>query len=127
MREQIKTLKNQGLNNRKIAAQLGICASTVTYHLREDYRQRKAVNLKKNRASSKSESITYKGGKCQICSYDRCPSALEFHHLDPKQKDPKINASLSKFSFESIKTELDKCVLVCCRCHREIHAGLIKP
>jgi len=26
-------------------------------------------------------------------------------------------------TFEAIRKELDKCVLVCCRCHREIHDG----
>ena len=29
-------------------------------------------------------------------------------------------------SFESLKPEVDKCILVCANCHREIHAGLIK-
>lgn len=28
-------------------------------------------------------AIAYKGGKCQICGYDRYVGALEFHHLDP--------------------------------------------
>lgn len=28
-------------------------------------------------------AIAYKGGKCQICGYDKCVGALEFHHLDP--------------------------------------------
>lgn len=25
------------------------------------------------------------------------------------------------------KMELDKCILVCSNCHREIHAGLLQP
>ena len=32
-------------------------------------------------------AISYKGGRCQVCGYDRCIEALEFHHLDPTQKD----------------------------------------
>lgn len=31
----------------------------------------------------KEKLIEYKGGKCQICGYNKCTSALEFHHLDP--------------------------------------------
>ena len=31
--------------------------------------------------------IDYKGGYCIICNYNKCNSALEFHHLNPKEKD----------------------------------------
>ena len=34
------------------------------------------------------------GGKCQCCGYDRCLSALEFHHLDPKSKEITISRSI---------------------------------
>jgi hypothetical protein len=30
-------------------------------------------------------TVSYKGGRCQICGYDRCIEALEFHHRDPSQ------------------------------------------
>lgn len=32
---------------------------------------------------TKEKLIEYKGGKCQVCGYNKCASALEFHHLDP--------------------------------------------
>ena len=72
----------------------------------------------------KEKLIKYKGGKCQICGYDRCTSALEFHHIDPLQKDFTISGGTK--SFENLKPEVDKCILVCSNCHREIHAGIIK-
>lgn len=74
------------------------------------------------RKRKKLELIEYKGGKCQICGYNKCSGALEFHHLDPMQKDFQISAC-SK-SFETLKQEVDKCILVCANCHREIHAGI---
>lgn len=37
-------------------------------------------------------SIEYKGGKCSVCGYSKCKGALEFHHLDPKEKDFGISA-----------------------------------
>ena len=53
--------------------------------------------------------------------------ALEFHHLDPTKKDFSIS-HLKRFTFNQIVTsELDKCILVCSNCHREIHAGLVVP
>jgi hypothetical protein len=69
----------------------------------------------------KSQMIEYKGGSCVRCGYDKYQGALEFHHLDPKEKD--FNPShLKKYSFDDrIKSELDKCILVCSNCHREIH------
>lgn len=60
-------------------------------------------------------------GKCSICGYDRCTAALEFHHVDPNEKQYSI--AHSKKAFESLKPELDKCILVCSNCHREIHHG----
>lgn len=72
----------------------------------------------------KTKAVEYKGGKCVVCGYDRCLAALDFHHLDPKDKDPDWNLMKNR-AFEGIKRELDKCVLVCNRCHVEAHQGLI--
>lgn len=33
---------------------------------------------------TKEKLIEYKGGKCQVCGYNKCASALEFHHLHRK-------------------------------------------
>ena len=73
----------------------------------------------------KRQCLDYKGGRCIVCGYDRCIGALEFHHLESDAKELQISSVRSR-TFEHIKTELDKCVLVCCRCHREIHAGLVE-
>lgn len=73
----------------------------------------------------KIHCVKYKGEKCSICNYNKCINALEFHHLDPSQKDFSIsNVKLYSFS-ETVKKELDKCILVCANCHREIHSKLI--
>lgn len=79
--------------------------------------------LKNFRASVKKQSVDYKGGKCERCGYNKCIKALEFHHLDPTKKDFRIS-SVSK-SFKSIIYELDKCILVCANCHREIHDSVL--
>ena len=82
-------------------------------------------NIKNWRKRNKERLVEYKGGKCYICNYDKCISALDFHHLDPKEKDFNIGDSGKTLSFEKSKNEVDKCILVCSNCHREIHAGLI--
>jgi hypothetical protein len=68
----------------------------------------------------KERLVEYKGGKCEICGYNKCITALEFHHLDPKEKDFGVGAS-KVLSFEKCKQEVDKCMLVCANCHRELH------
>lgn len=67
-------------------------------------------------------AIIYKGGKCQACNIDilNQPWLYEFHHTDPLQKDKEIN-TLVYSNWETIKSELDKCVLLCSHCHRNIH------
>lgn len=76
-------------------------------------------NIKKKN-KSKQQAVDYKGGKCSKCGYNKCLAALEFHHLDPKTKDKNWNSFRFKFS-DKMKTELDKCVLLCSNCHREEH------
>lgn len=79
----------------------------------------------KRRDKIKAMSVQYKGGKCHICGYDKCYNALEFHHLDPNKKDFGIANKGYTRSWEKVKEELDKCIMVCANCHREIHDGLI--
>ena len=86
----------------------------------------RSVAVQKRRDKTKQILVEYKGGKCEICGYDKCIQALEFHHLDPNQKDFGIGAKGYTRSIEKNKLEVDKCILVCSNCHREIHNGLTK-
>lgn len=70
----------------------------------------------------KLELIEYKGGKCEKCGYCRNISALDFHHTNPSEKSFQLDARhLSNTTIDKLKHELDKCVLLCANCHREIH------
>lgn len=84
-----------------------------------------AANVRAWRQRTKQRLVDYKGGKCERCGYDRCLAALEFHHTDPTQKDFGVSGS-TVANFERMKTEVDKCILVCSNCHREIHQELIE-
>lgn len=86
---------------------------------------RNTVNVRNWRHRTKQKLIDYKGGKCQVCAYDRCIQALEFHHLDLSEKDFTISGS-KVHNIEKMKAELDKCVLLCANCHREVHQGFIE-
>jgi len=73
----------------------------------------------------KKKMVDLRGGKCQICGYSRCLIALDFHHIDESTKEFGLPQRDLTKSWVKILVELNKCVLVCANCHREIHAGLV--
>ena len=75
--------------------------------------------VKENAAKIKDKMLAYKGSCCSLCGYSKSKKALEFHHLDPNEKEFSLSRATS-FN-EKTKKELDKCILVCSNCHREIH------
>jgi len=92
-----------------------------TYSDRKQYIIR-AVH--KRRKKIRMMAVEYKGGKCEICGYDRCVEALEFHHQDSAKKDFSVSSDGCTRSWVRVKAELDKCIMLCANCHRETHAKL---
>ena len=75
-----------------------------------------------NRKIIKKWAVEYKGGKCCKCGYDKCLDALDLHHLNPAEKDFNLSDRNLSLDWVEITPELDKCILVCANCHREIHS-----
>lgn len=73
----------------------------------------------------KKKLVDYKGGKCQKCGYNKCIDALELHHRNPMEKDSTIKFS-RKMIWDKVKSEADKCDLLCANCHREAHCEMNK-
>ena len=123
--EEIKKLYEEVGNYKKVANNLGLAHQTVRRYieiknLTEE--QRKKVKTKSVvdwRVRTKQKLVDYKGGECIECGYNKCLAAMEFHHLDPNEKDFTISGK--SWAFERLKKEVDKCILVCNRCHTEIH------
>lgn len=104
------------------------CSSDCQKKAKKEYQKNRKYNydqVKEWRLIIKQKSVEYKGGCCQVCGYKKSLRALDFHHIDPKEKDFAISKFKNK-KLESLKKELDKCVLVCKNCHCEIHDGLIE-
>jgi len=68
----------------------------------------------------KEKAIEYLGGCCQKCKYNEYYGALEFHHINPDEKEFTWK-TLRHRSWKVICEELDKCMLLCANCHREEH------
>jgi hypothetical protein len=73
---------------------------------------------KRSNIAKKELLVERAGGKCVRCGYKECIAALDFHHVDPKTKDINLNTNLN---IDIKLKEIEKCILLCCRCHRELH------
>ena len=93
------------------------------------YKDRASYIIKavtKRRKKIRTKAIEYKGGKCYFCGYNKYVGAMEFHHLDNKKKDFGLSMKGLTRSWIKTKNEIDKCILVCSNCHRELHGGILK-
>jgi len=69
----------------------------------------------------KKSVVEFLGGKCLDCGLQTLfVSVYDFHHRDPNCKDFNITSKAQR-SFDSIKSELLKCELLCANCHRIRH------
>lgn len=59
---------------------------------------------------------------CAVCG-ETDTVCLDFHHLNDKTFN--ISRAINRYSFEQIKSEIDKCIVLCSNCHRKLHAGHI--
>lgn len=86
----------------------------------DEKKKRNYLKVKTRRQKLKQMGVEYLGGKCCKCGYNDCIWALEFHHTNSNEKDFSIS-KYSNLSWNRIKKELNKCILVCSNCHKEIH------
>ena len=119
------------------------CPSCKTYRNINDFYSRRKTNCTgycKNcmcrrttarQRKLKTLMIEYKGGRCQSlnCStpggYNRSINGFDFHHLDPTKKEFTLSQIRLCRMNDKIKEELDKCLLLCANCHREVHEELV--
>lgn len=83
-----------------------VCNSCTTNHRRTVLKRRYVKQL---------------GGVCSSCGYVGCLAALEFHH-EGSEKEFTISGNYY-LPQETVQGELDKTVLLCANCHREVHSS----
>ena len=90
--------------------------------LRKRYNSKKYKASRRKRAwKSKKYYVYLLGGCCAKCGYSQYMCSLEFHHIDPQKKIKRISKCLlSKYK---VRSEVDKCVLLCSNCHRAFESG----
>lgn len=78
----------------------------------------------------KVEAIEYLGGKCLDCGlklFGDNYSIFDFHHRDPSEKSMEWRKMERSNDWELVKSELDKCDLLCSNCHRMRHTRMLEP
>jgi 5-methylcytosine-specific restriction endonuclease McrA len=97
---------------------------------KKHYQENKAAykEAAKRRASEMRVWIQgYKAERgCQKCGYNKCSAALDFHHVDPNDKEFPI-AKMWSYGWgkDRVSRELEKCIVLCANCHRELHAPVV--
>lgn len=91
-----------------------------------DYQERNrnrcgSCNTKIRRFRAKAAAIKYMGGKCAKCGWQGDQAVFQFHHVRSNKKDFAIGNVANK-SWDIIKKELKKCVLLCANCHAVEHS-----
>lgn len=80
---------------------------------------------KLRRVLMKIKAVRFLGGKCQRCEWvpdNKEVVAMEFHHKEAGSKDFEIGKKMNH-KWETIVYELEKCELLCSRCHRIEHSS----
>jgi len=84
---------------------------------RSDYYDRNDKRVKR----IKEYINEFKGKTPCSCGEDRVP-CLQFHHLDPSDKDFSVSqAIINHYGIERIQAEMDKCIVMCSNCHLLLH------
>jgi hypothetical protein len=91
------------------------------YKENKNYYVRKAVGQKKQ---VQEWFKAYKSNlKCEVCGEDET-CCLDFHHIDPSQKDILVSRAIV-YTVKRLQKEIAKCKVLCSNCHRKVHANII--
>lgn len=84
-------------------------------------RQCRVESVVRRRRKVKQILVAEAGGRCRMCGYARCAAAMEFHHLNPEEKEFGL-AQRGARNIEALRAEVRKCVLLCANCHAEVES-----
>lgn len=89
------------------------------------YQCKKCWNLRTYSAARKNLDllINERGGKCEDCGYNKCMAALQWHHINPAEKEFGISGRRGA-PLNVLREETKKCRLVCANCHAEAHFNI---
>ena len=86
------------------------CKECHTSYMKQKYQE------KKNEVQAIKAQLS-----CAKCG-DKRGYVLDFHHLNPEEKENTIARMLSnRYELNKVYDEINKCIVLCANCHREFH------
>ena len=98
-----------------------LCVNRIKEYSKKCSTRCGSCNTKIRRFRAKAAAIQLLGGKCTKCGWHGNQAAMQFHHKNPKKKDF-IIGNVGNKSWDSIKNEMRKCILLCANCHMIEHS-----
>lgn len=126
--KELKPFSDFSLNKSKKSGYSSECKPCHRIKRKRYYESNKTSEKARVKASKELKRSQYVELKsklsCQICSEGH-PATLQFHHLDPQEKEFEIaDAFWNGLSLEKIKVEIAKCVVLCANCHAKEHYSI---
>jgi transposase len=86
-------------------------------------KQCRVEQVARRRREIKRILVEEAGGRCALCGYDKHQEALQFHHLNRREKRFHLGQGGLSRSLARCRAEASKCALLCANCHAEVEAG----
>ena len=122
-----KDISNFGINKGNKTGLSVWCKGCIRERSRKHYIENKQSYLDNYKKINKQKREWYnelkQDKKCEKCGFTHL-AVLDFHHLDPSQKEFNIAEMYGKKGGnveEKILNEIKKCCILCSNCHRIFH------
>lgn len=122
-RERLIRQRSEGLKKRRAADPEAARAKDRTYYASSS----KMMNAHKRKMARKKAwfDSLMEGVKCAACGEDE-PLFIDLHHFDPTHKENNVSRVYKHWAAARLIAEINKCVPLCCKCHRLHHAGRLR-
>lgn len=112
------------MNNSYIVSTCNCCQKNFK-HRKDTIQLCTNCKRKSKRLAYRISAANYKHNKCEICGLERNTiddlDLFDFHHIDRKDKSFELGDNIESKSWQKVKDELDKCMMLCAICHRKQH------
>lgn len=119
---EIKPLTEFALNKSRKDGLASDCKSCRKIYRDNHYKNNKEYYKNKAKEYRKRKTKEFEEFKetlkCSLCGENR-PWCLDFHHINPEEKEVEVVKLIE--APNKIKKEIEKCIVLCANCHRDLH------